>query len=171
MSNAGSAAGFLNWFFTTFIEPYVGTLVILLIVVWAAVSLNGGRKTSAMKRALSFELSLNLVVSKSIVEFVDAQKVGDPYVTPIPRFYMSAYDHLRDAGALNSLKLSFRDQVVNVYRAMSRVDEASTRQEELLVGTAGTSPLAGDLRAQNLQFIRDTVSNTILPGLEHAVTF
>lgn len=171
MSSSGTAAGFLNWLYTTFLAPYIGTLIILLIVVWAAVSLNGSRKMNGMKRALRFELTLNLAVSKSIVEFVDAQKVGDPYVTPIPRFYMTAFNQLKDAGALNSLKVYSRDQVVNIYRSISRVDEASDRQEELLVGTAATSPLSGDLRAQNLQFIRDTVSNTIQPGLEHAITF
>ena len=172
MSSSGNdVVSLLNYIYQTYFVPNIGVLVTLLIVVWAALSWGGRRKIGEMKKALGFELKLNMEVAKSIMEFVDAQKTGDPYVTPIPRFYSSAYDQLRDAGAVNSLKIGTRDQVVTIYRAIKRVDEASTRQEELLVGTPATSPLAGDLRAQNLQFIRDTISNTILPGLEHATTF
>lgn len=172
MSSSGAdLPGLLNYIYQTFVVPYIGTLVTLLIVIWVAVWLGAQRKTGAMKRALRYELALNLAVSKAVIEFVDGQKVGDPYVTPIPRFYASAYDQLRDAGALTSLKPVAREQVVTIYRSIVRVEEASRRQEELLVGMAATSPLAGDLRAQNLQFIRDTVANTIIPQLEHATTF
>ena len=172
MSSSGNeVSSLLNYLYQTYFVPNIGVLVTLLIVVWAALSWSGRRKAGDMKRALRFELTLNMEVAKSIMEFVDAQKTGDPYVTPIPRFYTSAYDQLRDAGAVNNLRIGTRDQVVTIYRAIKRVDEASTRQEELLVGTPATSPLASDLRAQNLQFIRDTISNTVLPGLEHATTF
>jgi hypothetical protein len=170
-SSGNEVASFLNYLYQTYFVPNIGVLVTLLIVVWAALSWNGRRRTGDMKKALRFELKLNIEVARSIQDFVDTQKTGDPYVTPIPRFYSTAYDQLRDAGEVNSLKIGARDQVVTIYRAIKRVDEASDRQEELLVGTAATSPLAGDLRAQNLQFIRDTISNTILPGLEHATTF
>ena len=172
MSSSGiDLPGILTYLYQTFVVPYVGVLVTLLVVVWAALSLGERRRIGNMRKALRFELALNLAVSKSVIDFVDAQKTGDPYVTPIPRFYTSAYDQLRDAGAVTNLKIGARDQVVTIYRAIKRVDEASTRQEELLVGTAATSPLANDLRAQNLQFIRDTISNTIQPQLDHIMTF
>jgi len=172
MSSSGNEfTSFLNYFYQTYFLPNIGILVTLLIVVWAGFSWSARRRVGGLKRALRFELKLNMEVARSIMEFVDSQKVGDPYVTPIPRFYTSGYDQIRDTGEVNSLKVGARDQVVTIYRAIKRVDEASTRQEELLVGTAATSPLASDLRAQNLQFIRDTISNTILPGLEHATTF
>ncbi|HME19371.1 MAG TPA: hypothetical protein VKF15_06535, partial [Nitrososphaerales archaeon] len=122
-------------------------------------------------RALKQELIQNLEEGRAILEFVNAQGKGAPYDIPIPRFQKVAFEQLRNSGNLRCLRRGVRDQVVTVYSAMDRVERASDWQEELLLGVAAISPLAVEIRAQNLALIRDTVSNIILTRLEQFRTF
>jgi len=156
----------LSSFLTTYVYPYLPILVILLIAVAFASWVQARSRTSGRKRALRDELTLNLSQANAVIEFCDQQKAGDSYVTPIPRFYKSAFETIRDAGNLRSFRVSVRDDLATVYMAIDRIDQASDRQEELLAGAAATSPIAVELRSQNLNFIKDTVVNVVLPRLE-----
>jgi hypothetical protein len=163
--------GLVQSFVEAYISPYIPTLVMLLIVVGFASWLGGVRKVGGQKRALRDELVLNLRQARSILEFVESQKTGEEYVIAIPRFYRTAYRQMRDSGNLPRLRRGIREELMTVYTAIDGIDEASTRQEELLVGTPATSPIASELRSQNLDHIRDTVSNVVLPRLEQFRTF
>jgi hypothetical protein len=165
-SSLGGLADVLTSFFNTYVLPYLPTLVLLLVVVGFANWVQGRSRLSGRRRALKDELSLNLRQAGQVVEFCDRQKTGESYITPIPRFYKSAYEELRRTGGLRSFRISVRDDLSTVYMAVDRVDQASNRQEELLAGAAATSPIAVELRSQNLSFIKDTVTNVVLPRLE-----
>jgi hypothetical protein len=97
---------------------------------------------------------------------VEGQRVGTPYTIPIPRFYTSAFDNLRNGGFLFRLKPALSEELVAIYETIERVHAACDRQEELAVGPAATSPLAPDLRAASLNFIADSVQNTVKPRLQ-----
>lgn len=163
--------GFLLFVFNNYILPYTPTLIIVLLAVGLASWMGGRRKAGGQKKALREELVLNLHQASEILEFVDSQKAGESYVTPIPRFYKSAYDEIRRSGNLPSLRRGVREELATVYSAIDRIDDASDRQEELLAGIPAASPIASDLRAENLRFIRDSVSNVVLPRLEQFRTF
>jgi hypothetical protein len=153
-------------FINVYVLPYLPTLAIILLAVAFAGWVNGRGKASGQRRALREELALNFVRANEIVEFVDTQKVGESYVTPIPRFSKTAYDDIRRTGNLSSLKRGLREDLMTIYSAIDRIDDASDRQEELLVGAPATSPIAVELRTQNLSYIRDTIFNVVLPRLE-----
>jgi len=158
--------GSISSFLSSYVYPYLPTLVLLLIVVGFASLLQGRSRLSGRKRALRDELALNLRQANAVIEFCDQQKTGESYVTPIPRFYKSAYADIRNSGSLRSLRISVREELATVYMAIDRIDQASDRQEELLAGAAATSPIAVELRSQNLTYIKDTVVNVVLPRLE-----
>jgi len=165
-SYLGGLSGSISSFLGSYVYPYLPTLVLLLIVVGFAFLIQSRSKLSGRKRALRDELSLNLRHANEVIEFCDKQKTGESYVTPIPRFYKSAYAEVRNSGSFRSFRLSVREDLATVYLAIDRIDQASDRQEELLAGAAATSPIAVELRSQNLTFIKDTVVNVVLPRLE-----
>jgi len=158
-------------FFQVYVLPYLPTLLIVIAALELANWQGNRRRRGELMSALRQELVENLEQARAILEFVKSQKEGTPYDLPIPRFRRDAYDQLRNSGNLRLLKLSVREQLTSVYAAISRVDEASRRQEELMWGAPATSPVAPELRAQILAFIRDTVSNLILTRLEQFATF
>ncbi len=171
--------GLLRIVIDTYLAPFLGVYVLpylpTLVIVLAAVGLNSWlgtrRRRSGLMRSMRQELVENLQQAKAILEFINSQKEGAPYDLPIPRFRKYAYEQLRNSGSLNLLRKGVQDQIITVYSAIDRVDQASTRQEELLWGAAATSPVAPELRTQTLAFIRDTVSNMILTRLEQFATF
>jgi len=165
-SSLSGVSNSVSSFLTSYVYPYLPILVLLLIVVGFATWIQGRSRLSGRKRALRDELSLNLRQANEIIGFCDQQKTGESYVTPIPRFYKSAYADVRNSGSFRSFRISVRDDLSTVYMAIDRIDQASDRQEELLTGAAATSPIAVELRSQNLTFIRDTVVNVVLPRLE-----
>jgi hypothetical protein len=163
---SSSLTGTVSSFLSSYVYPYLPTLVLLLLVVGFASFIQERNRLSGRKRAMRDELALNLREANEIIEFCDNQKTGESYITPIPRFYKSAYADIRSSGSFRSLKMSVRDELATVYMAIDRIDQASDRQEELLAGAAATSPIAVELRSQNLTFIKDTVTNVVLPRLE-----
>ncbi len=158
-------------YFTTYVLPYIPILVVLLVAVAFGNSIGERKATDMQKRALKDELITNLSQARAILEFVEKQTAGEPYVNPIPRFHRSAYEQLRNSGRLRSLKRGVREEIETVYEAIYGVEAASDRQEELLGGAAATSPIAPEIRAQNLTYIRDTIANLVLPRLEQFETF
>ena len=170
-ATVGGFIGALSSFFDAYILPYLPTLLILLAAVAFATWLGSWNHVRGQKRALGAELALNLKQASAILEFVDSQKVGASYITPIPRFYTSAYEEMLKSGNLGSLRPGVREETGRLYSQIRRVDDASNRQEELLAGVPGTSPVASELRAENLTYIRDTISNVILPKLEQLGAF
>jgi len=162
---------YVDPFLRMYIFPYLPTLLMVLIAVGFSSWLSGRGRRKGLVRALKQELVENMELAKAILEFVNSQKEGAPYDLPIPRFRRDAYAQFRNSGSLRTLKRGVRDQIITVYSAIDRVDEASTRQEELLWGASATSPVAPELRTQTLAFIRDTVSNIILTRLEQFATF
>lgn len=161
----------LRYAYTTIVIPYVPTLIILLVAVWFAGAANSRRTAWLLRRALKDELKTNLSQARAILEFVERQKAGELYITPIPRFRKSSYEVLRNSGRLRTLSRGVREEVQTVYDAIDQIDDASDRQEELAGGPAATSPIAPEIRAENLKYIRDTVANVILPRLEQFQTF
>jgi hypothetical protein len=164
-------ATYLQPFFSVYVIPYLPTLILVLAAVGLASWLDTRKRRNGQIRALRMELAENLEQAKAVLQFVSSQKEGAAYVVPVPRFHTDAFEQLRNSGYLQSLKRGVREQLVTVYSAIERVDDASNRQEELLWGAASTSPVAPELRAQTLAFIRDTVSNMILTRLEQFATF
>jgi len=162
----GSLPDFVASLLNSYVLPYVPRLVVLLLAVAFGGWAGGRRRVGGQKRALREELSLNLRQAPVILEFVEAQKTGESYITPIPRFYTTAYEEVRRSGNLRSLRRVVKDELITIYSAIDSIDEASDRQAELLAGAAATSPIAEDLRNQNLTYIRDTVTNVVLPRLE-----
>jgi hypothetical protein len=165
-SSLNSLSGTISSFLNSYVYPYLPILVVLLIVVAFTSWIQGRSRLSGRKRALRDELSLNLKQADEVIAFCDQQKSGESYVTPIPRFYKSAYADVRNSGSLRNFRVSVRDDLSTVYMAIDRVDQASDRQEDLLAGAAATSPIAPELRGQNLAFVKDTVVNVVLPRLE-----
>lgn len=162
--------GYLTNFFNLHIYPYLATIIVLGILLWLGQALAGRSRAGSVKRAVFAEIRMNAEVSKSIMEYVETQKTGDPYVTPMPRFYVTAFENLKNQGHLFKLKRELRDDLVFIYMTMDRISEATDRQEELVVGAAAASPLAADLRSQNLAYIHNTVSNVVKPRLERLRT-
>jgi hypothetical protein len=162
---------YLLLLFQAYVLPYVPILLIALVAVGYAGWLGGQRRLNGQRWALKQELVQNVEQGRAILEFVNAQGKGAPYDVPIPRFYKAAYEQLRNSGNLRFLKRGVREQLVTVYSAIERVERASNWQEELLLGVAAITPLAVEVRAQNLALIRDTVSNIILTRLEQFGTF
>lgn len=158
-------------FYQAYIAPYLPIAITLIIVVTFANWLGSRRVLGGQRRALKRELVQNLTQARAILEFVESQNSGDSYITPIPRFNRSAYDQIRGSGNLDSLKKGIREELEIVYFAIDRIDDASDRQEELTAGVPATSPVAPEIRAQNLTYIRDTVANIVLPRLEQFQTF
>jgi hypothetical protein len=158
--------GSVSSFLSSYVYPYLPILVVLLLVVGFASWVQQRSRLMSRKRALRDELSLNLRQANEVIEFCEQQKGGESYVTPIPRFYKTAYGDVRNAGNLRSFRISVREDLATAYMAIDRIDQASDRQEELLAGAAATSPIAVELRSQNLTFIRDTVVNVVVPRLE-----
>ena len=167
---AGTFIGTFVNIFDLYIYPYLAPIVVLGILVWIAEGLNGRSKFSAAKRAVFSEIRLNIEVCKAVQAFVDTQKVGDPYTTPMPRFYTAAFEGLKNQGYLFKMKRELRDDLTLIYMTIDRISQAANRQEELLVGAAATSPLAADLRSQNLSYIHSTISNVIKPRLDRLRT-
>jgi hypothetical protein len=163
--------GLLAFVFVNYILPYLPTLIVVLLAVGLASWLSSWSRAGGQRRALREELILNSRRGTEILEFVDAQKAGDAYITPIPRFYNDAYNELRGSGNLRTLRRGVREELLIVYSAIDRINAASDRQEDLLAGVPGASPVAADLRAENLRFIRDEVANVVLPRLEQFGTF
>jgi hypothetical protein len=157
--------------FEVYVFPYLPILLIVLAGVGLASWLGGRRRINGQRWALREELLQNIEQGQAILDFVNAQGKGAPYDIPIPRFHKAAYEQLRNSGNLRFLKRGVREQLVTVYSAIERVEQASNRQEELLLGVAAISPLAVEIRVQNLALIRDTVSNNILTRLEQFRTF
>lgn len=153
-------------FLITYVEPYVVLIALLAVFLWVGMRIIGRRSFNLAKDAIKGEVKLNIRVCSSLIEYTEGQKVGDPYSIPIPRFYTSAFDGLRNQGYLFRLKGEFSEELITIYTVIERVHAASDRQEELAVGPAATSPLAADLRSKSLTFIRDTVRNVIRPRLE-----
>jgi hypothetical protein len=160
----------LSSFLSTYVEPYVTVMVMLGILLWAGVRLDGRARFGTAKRAVLGEVKLNLRVCEEVISYVEAQKVGTPYSLPMPRFYATAFDNLRSQGYLYKLKKEFRDELLTIYMTIERVHAASTRQEDLAVGPGAASPLASDLRSQNLAFILGNVTNIIQPQLSRLDT-
>lgn len=101
-----------------------------------------------------------------MIEYAETQKTGSPYALSIPRFYTTAFDNLRSQGFVFRLKKGLADEVVFIYLTIQRIHSACDRQEDLATGAAATSPLAGDLRIQNLDFIASMTHNVVKPRLE-----
>lgn len=167
---AESYWAYLTQFFNLYIYPYLATIIVLGILLWLAEALSGRSKLGSAKRAVFAEIRMNAEVSKSIIEYVETQTSGDPYVAPMPRFYVSAFENLKNQGHLLKLKRELRDDLTFIYMTLDRISEATVRQEELVVGAAAASPLAADLRSQNLSYIHNTVSNVVKPRLERLRT-
>ncbi len=165
-TSVGGFVSRLSTFFTADIEPYLFVMVALGVLLWIGVRLTGNAKLASAKRAVAGEVRLNLEVCKAVIEYVEAQKTGTPYGLPMPRFYTEAYSNMRTEGYLFRLKKDLRRDIVAVYMTIDRVHAASTRQEDLAVGPAAASPLASDLRSQNLAFILGNVTNIIQPQLQ-----
>lgn len=146
-------------------------MVIFIVLVWYRDLLHERDSYYSARRGVYTEAKMNLDVAKSIIEFVEAQKTGDPYVTPIPRFFTSAFDWFKNSGNLEYLSSKPKEDLIAIYSAIARIEDASDRQEELVIGTAAGSPLAAELRSQNLAFILDATSNIVLTRLEHFSTF
>jgi hypothetical protein len=153
-------------FLVAYVEPYVVLMVLLVSSLWAGFRIAGRRDLGTAKRAIATEVRLNIRMCSSVIGYAEDQKVGHPYIIPIPRFYTTAYDNLRSRGLLFELRKELSDELVFIYETIERVHAACDRQEELAVGVAATSPIAPDLRSESLAFIRDSVKNTIKPRLE-----
>jgi len=153
-------------FLSSYVIPYLPILVLLLLAVFFANGLEKRSKIGGQKRALREEMAENLAQSTVLLEFVGSQSTGESYVTPIPRFKRYAFDEMQRSGNLSALKRTVRAELVALYSAIDRINDASNRQEELLVGAPATSPIAVELRARNLTYIRDTVANVVLPILQ-----
>ncbi len=157
-----SVTGFL----TTYVEPYAATIIILGVLLWIGVGLAGRARFVTAKHAIAGEIRLNMAICEAVIKYVEAQKVGNPYTIPIPRFYTSAFDNLRTQGYLYRLrKKDLTQELIEIYTTIDRIHAASDRQEELAVGAAATSPMAADLRSQNLGFILGNVKNIVEPRL------
>jgi hypothetical protein len=160
----------LSDFLKTYVIPYIPTIITLGVLLGIGSWLAGRGKFSRAKAAMAAEIRMNIETSKSILAYVEDQKVGDPYTTPIPRLYTSAFNNLKDQGFIFKLKRALSEDLMQIYQAIATVNQASDRQEELAVGAGATSPLAPDLRSQNLAFIHNTISNVIKPRLERLIT-
>ena len=156
-----SLAGLL----TKYVEPYLATIIILGALLWIGIGLNGRARFVTARHAISGEIRLNMTVCSAMIEYVEAQKVGTPYTIPMPRFYTTAFDNLRNQGYLYRFKKDLTRELILIYTTIDRIHAASDRQEELAVGSAATSPMAADLRSQNLAFILGNVKNIVEPRL------
>lgn len=164
----------LGWFtsllhsevFAAAVIGYVLVTVTLWATVAGSIRITEGRRFRAGVDATFNEVKLNIRLCPTIIDYAQSQKVGNPYAVQIPRFYTTAWENLRVNGYLFRLKKELSDELITIYSAIERVHAACDRQEELAVGSAATSPIAADLRAQSLTFIRDTVNNTVKPRLE-----
>ncbi|QQG49319.1 MAG: hypothetical protein HY247_03135 [archaeon] len=155
----------INYLYT-YVVPYLAIIAILGLLLWAGLSASSSRRFRTARAAMMGEVRLNIQLSKSIVEYTEKQKVGSPYAIPIPRFYTTAYDNLRNQGMLFRLKPELSQDLAEIYMAIDRVHAACDREEDLAIGPAATSPMAADLRAEALSFIQSSVNTFVKPRLD-----
>lgn len=158
-------------FLIAYVEPYLTIVVIMGALLWIGIWLSGRARFNTARNAILGEVRLNLAICKSMIEYLEAQKVGNPYTIPMPRFYTTAFDNLRSQGYLYGLKKDLAKELITIYMTIDRIHAAGHRQEELAVGQAASSPIAADLRSQNLAFILGNVTNIVEPQLMRLDTY
>jgi len=154
--------GFILTFVTAYLLPTGVTLIFTLIVILFVFWLSARRKLGEVKRALRAEIGINVEVSREALEYVRGQNVGDQYVNPMPRFHTAVFEALVGSGNLLRLgKAVLRRTDPHLWDGRQG-PRSDARQEELAFGNSAGFPQASEVRAQNLAFIQDMVSNVIL---------